>query len=129
MGLAERRVLARLREETVPQYEKELREITGTEMVLDVDFKSFEEDVTAIQNLESKCLKPLCDIFRAITIDDMGKEAVRESIRRVSLSHGTIADIQTFTIVDGALKMPWDWKGWAGSFFPDSVREKIESLI
>lgn len=129
MGLQEKRAIAQLRDETLPKYQEELREITATQVVYVVDFDSFANDLTAIGNLENKCLKVLNDVFRKITRDAIGKEAVAESIKEIRLSHGDTARIEEFTLMKGILSMPWDWSGWAGSFYPDSVQEKIESLL
>lgn len=129
MGLAEKRMLAQLRDETVPKYQSELHKITGSEIALDIDWKTFEDSTSAMQNLEPKALKPLSEIFRKITSDQLGKDAVSESIQTIKLSHGKEAHIPSFTLKGGVLSMPWDWEGWPGSFFPDSVREKIESML
>ena len=130
MGLVEKRMLAQLRDEIVPKYQAELREITGNKIVYDVDFDSFANSLTAMGNMETKCLKPLGEVFRAITVDDLGKDAVRQNIKVIKLSHGdATSSISNFTLQNGVLTMPWDWEGWAGSFYPDSVREKIESML
>ena len=129
MGLAEKRALATLQDETVPKYQTDLRKITGNEVSVVVDWKSFSENIDAMENLEDKCLKPLLGIFRKITKDVIGKEAVAESINEIQLSQVDDCNIAFFTLKKGVLKMPWDWKGWSGSFFPDSVQEKIESLL
>ena len=129
MGLAEKRQLAQLRDVTAPKYQSELQKITGSEIVYDIDWASFADNAGAMNNLEAKCLKPLSEVFRKITSDDLGKEAVQASIQTIRLSHGKEAHIPSFTLRGGVLKMPWDWEGWPGSFYPDSVREKIESLL
>ena len=129
MGLAEKRQLAQLRDEAAPKYQRELQEITGSAIVYDIDWDSFANNMSAMNNFESNCLKPLSEIFRKITVDDLGKDAVKESIQTIQLSHGKDANISSFTLLGGVLKMPWDWEGWPGSFYPDSVREKIESLL
>lgn len=90
MGLAEKRMLAGLRDDVVPKYQAELREITA---------------------------------------DKIGKEAVASGVKKIHLSQGKDANITAFTLTDGVLNMPWDWEGWPGSFFPDSVREKIEAML
>ncbi len=122
-------MIAKLRDETVPDYQKQLKEITGSKIEYDVDWDSFADSSAAMENIEDKGLKVLNDIFQEITSDKIGKDAVAESIQKIHLSHGDDANISSFTLNDGVLNMPWDWKGWAGSFFPDSVREKIESLL
>ena len=129
MGLTEKRALATLQDETLPKYQADLRAITGNEVSFVVDWKSFSENIDAMENLEEKCLKPLLGIFRKVTKDVIGKEAVAEAILEIHLKQVEDCNIAWFTLSKGALKMPWDWKGWAGSFFPDSVQEKIESLL
>ena len=129
MGLAEKRAIARVRDEVAPKYQAELRKITGSEISYVVDWESFADDMTALENFEDKCLKVISEIFRKITRDALGKEAVAESIKEIHLSHGKQANIQEFTLQNGVLKMPWDWSGWPGSFYPDSVQEKIEAML
>ncbi len=129
MGLAEKRAIAKVRDEVLPTYQTELRETTGSDVSYVVDWDSCADDMTALENLEDKCLKPLTCIFQKITRDDLGKEAVKESIREIHLSHGKEANIPSFSLPGGVLKLPWDWSGWPGSFYPDSVQEKIESML
>ena len=129
MGLAEKRALAQVRDEIFPKYQSELREITGTDITYKVDWDSFADNLDALNNLEDQCFKRISIIFRKITRDDIGKEAVKEQIKEIHLSQGSEANIQSFTLRDGVLAMPWDWAGWAGSFFPESVQEHIESLL
>lgn len=129
MGLAEKRMLAGLRDDVVPKYQAELREITGSDVRYDVDWDGFAENATAMGNLEAKALQPLSAIFREITADKIGKEAVASGVKKIHLSQGKDANITAFTLTDGVLNMPWDWEGWPGSFFPDSVREKIEAML
>lgn len=129
MGLQEKRALAQLRDETLPKYQAELQKITGAAIIYVVDFDSFADNLVAIGNLESKCLKVTNEIFGKITKDAIGKEAVAEGIKEIHLKHGEDANIAQFTLKKGVLSMPWDWSGWPGSFFPGSVQEKIESLL
>ena len=129
MGLAEKRALANLRDEVTPKYQAELQEITGTNIAYKIDWDSFADDLRAMENLEDSCFKAVNEVFRSITVDDIGKEAVAQSIKEIHLSHGKSANIYEFTLADGVLNMPWDWSGWAGSFFPSTVQEKIESML
>lgn len=129
MGLAEKRALAILQDETMPKYQQELRKITGNELSYVIDRDSFADELRAMENLEDKCFKIINAIFRKITKDNIGKEAVAESISEIHLSQVNDCNIARFTLEKGTLKMPWDWKGYPRSFFPDSVQEKIESLL
>ncbi len=129
MGLAEKRALATLQDETVPKYQAELRKIAGNEISYVVDWDSFADNLIAMENLEDKCFKAISDVFRKITKDKIGKDAVAQEISEIQLSQVNDCNIAFFTLSKGALKMAWDWKGYPGSFFPDSVQEKIESLL
>lgn len=129
MGLAEKRMLAQVRDEVAPKYQSELKDAAGTKITYDIDWDSFADNLKALENLEASCVKPLNEIFRQITHDQIGQDAVKESVKTIHLSQGKDANISNFTLLNGALTMPWDWEGWAGSFFPDSVREKIESML
>ena len=129
MGLAEKRAMAQMRDDVFPKYQAELREITGNDISYVVEWDTFADDLTAISNLEDQCFKRISTIFRKITRDEIGKEAVKEGIKEIHLSQGKEARIQSFTLSNGVLSMPWDWSGWAGSFFPESVQEQIESML
>lgn len=128
MGLAEKRALAHARDEVTPQYQTELQEITGTKIKYAIDWETFADNLKAMENLEDKCFKVTNEVFRKITRDEIGKEAVAE-IKEIHLSQGGSSNIQEFAIIKGVLEMPWDWSSWADSFFPDSVQQKIESLL
>ena len=129
MGLAEKRAVAQVRDEILPKYQTELREIMGNQVSYVVDWSGFENEMTALNNLEDKCLKTLNIVFRKITRDDLGQEAVKEGIKEIHLAQGKEAYIPAFTLKDGVLNLPWDWAGWSGSFFPDSVQEQIEKML
>ena len=129
MGLAEKRALAKLRDEVLPKYQTEIQQITGVPIAYDVDWDSFTDNPSAMGYLEDKCLKPLSDIFQEITRDKIGKEAVAESIKQIHLSQGGASNISDFTLRNGVLDLGWDWASWPGSFYPDTVRERIESLL
>ncbi len=129
MGLIEMRTTERLQSQTLPKYQDELRQITGSALTYNVDWDSFAHDINAMENLEENCLKPLNEIFRGITKDAIGKEAVAKSIKEIHLSQSEGANIQQFALTSGALVLPWDWSGWPKSFYPDTVQEKIESLL
>lgn len=129
MGLAEKRALATLQDEKMPKYQAELQKITGTVIFYVIDWDSFADNLIAMENLEEKCFKAMSGIFRKVTRDKIGKDAVAQEISEIQLSQVNDCNIAFFTLSKGELKMPWDWKGYPGSFFPDSVQEKIESLL
>ncbi len=99
MGLAEKRALATLQDETTPKYQAELQKITDTEISYAIDWDSFADELRAMENLEEKCFKALNEIFRKITVDKIGKEAVAESISEIQISQVVDCNIANFTLV------------------------------
>lgn len=129
MGLIEKRAIAKMRDNVVPRYEGELQKIGGDQISYEIIWESFLHDITALENLEEKCFRVINDIFKKITVDDIGKEAVAEGVTQIRISNGTVANINEFTLKEGVLDVPWDWSGWPGSFYPKTVQEKIETLL
>ena len=129
MGLIEKRAIAKIRDQVVPRYEAELQNIAGDQISYQIDWDSFLHDITALDNLEEKCFRAINDIFRKITVDEIGREAVAEGVQKIHISNGKTANISEFTLKDGVLNMPWDWSGWPGSFYPKTVQEKLETLL
>ena len=129
MGLIEKRAIAKMRDNVVPRYEGELQKIAGDQVSYEIIWESFLHDITALENLEEKCFRVINDIFKKITVDDIGKEAVAEGVTQIRISNGTVANINEFTLKEGVLDVPWDWSGWPGSFYPKTVQEKIETLL
>lgn len=128
MGLVEKRLMAQLRDAVVPQYQNELQSITGSPLVYQVEWDTFVDNKAAMDKLE-KALQTINAIFQEIAIDTIGKEAIASAIKQVHLSQGGPSNISDFTLVNGILDLPWDWVSWGGSFYPSSVREKIEQML
>ena len=129
MGLIEKRAIAKMRDDVVPRYQTELQQIAGDQVSYDIVWDSFSNDIGALGNLEEKCFRVVNDVFKKITVDEIGVEAVKEGVQQIRISNGKTANIAEFTLKDGVLDMPWDWSGWPGSFYPETVQEKIETLL
>ena len=129
MGLIEKRAIAKMRDDVVPRYEAELQKIAGDQISYEINWESFLHDITALENLEEKCFRVINDIFKKITVDDIGVEAVQESVQKIRISNAKISNVSEFTLKEGTLDLPWDWSGFPGSFYPKTVQEKIETLL
>ena len=129
MGLIEKRAIAKMRDNVVPRYDAELKQIAGDQISYQMDWESFLHDITALENLEEKCFRVLNDIFKKITFDDIGTQAVHEGVQQIHISNAKNAAVNEFSLKDGVLDIPWDWSGFPGSFYPKTVQEKIETLL
>jgi len=130
MGLAERREIKRLQEEVVPPKEQELQAITGSDIKYDIDWPSFSESLNAMKRFEDNAFDNINEAFRSLCRDPMGKEAVAESIKTIRISNK--ADNSSFgevRLTNNTLDIPWDWHGWAGSFYPSSLTESLEKVL
>ena len=129
MGLIEKRAIAKMRDNVVPRYEAELKGIAGDQIFYQINWESFLHDIAALENLEEKCFRVLNDIFKKITFDDIGTQAVQEGVQQIHISNAKNAAVNEFSLKDGVLDIPWDWSGFPGSFYPKTVQEKIETLL
>ena len=129
MGLIEKRAIAKIRDNVVPRYEAELKQIAGDQISYEMNWESFLHDITALENLEEKCFRVINDIFKKITVDDIGVEAVQEGVEKIHISNVKTSNVNEFTLKEGVLDIPWDWSGYPGSFYPKTVQEKIETLL
>lgn len=97
-----------MRDDVVPLYKAELQKIASDQISYEIIWDSFLHDITALENLEEKYLRVTNDIFKKITVDDIGVEAVEEGVQQIRISNGKTANMEEFTLKDGALGIPWD---------------------
>ena len=70
MGLIEKGAIAKIRDNVVPHYEAELKQIAGEQISYEMNWESFLHDITALENLEEKCFRVINGIFKKITVDE-----------------------------------------------------------
>jgi hypothetical protein len=87
MGLEERRRIKELQEVTLPSRVQEIKEICGAAIPYEVDWASFADDAEALNFLDNLSCHRLNMALRSICVDDLGREAVRESLRLVKLKN------------------------------------------
>jgi hypothetical protein len=85
MGLAERRKIKELQETTLPERVREIEEICGAPVPYEVDWESFADDAEALNFMDNLSCHRLNMALRVICLDEMGKEAVRETLKKVRL--------------------------------------------
>src|SRR6267154_1335427 len=87
MGLNERRKMKELQETTFPERTAELAEICGTTIPYEVDWDSFADDLEGLNFLDNLSCHRLNMALRVICQDDMGKEAIRETVKKIKLKN------------------------------------------
>lgn len=87
MGLIEKRLIKEAKETWVLEEQKDMRAIANSDVVIDIDWATFESDEPALRNLQHLGVRKLSNAFRVVCVDDLGKEAVRDSIKRVVVTN------------------------------------------
>lgn len=129
MGLQEKRMLKTLQEDVLPEREKEIQKITGVKIKYEVNWDSMASSLGVMERFRDCAFKSLNESFTSVCRDDIGKGAVKESIQTIHFSQGGDSNMTGVTLKDGLLDIPWDWEGWGGSFFAESLTERLESLL
>ncbi len=105
MGLAEQRKMKELRETTLPGRVKEIEEICGAAIPYEVDWQSLANDLEGLNFLDNLSCHRLNMALRVICQDDLGKEAVRESLKTIRLKNVPSKAEMKISFENGVLEM------------------------
>ena len=127
MGLNERRKIAELTTVTLPERVKEIEEICGAPIPYDVDWASFGDDGEALKFLDNISCHRLNMALRMICGDEMGKEAVRQGLKKVKLVNVKDASAMKLAFDGGVLEMHCAYALGAGGLISDNeIRQLLE---
>ncbi|MGS2763017.1 hypothetical protein [Sinomicrobium sp. M5D2P9] len=131
MGLQERKAAKAIEDQYLGDYQKEINEIVGKELPVNINWDTFELDF--IKFVPSVCLQRLTDSLKEICADDMGKEAVQESINTVEVycipGEGA-EDKKELKLEGGVFSLTACWGGHHSGYFSDLViREYLENSL
>src|SRR5215472_5569155 len=105
MGLNERRKIKELQEVTLPGRVKEIEEICGKPIAYDVDWDSLADDAQALNFLDNLSCHRLNMALRMICQDELGKQAVRDGLKKVRLKNVKSKADMKMTFEGGVLDM------------------------
>ena len=126
MGLAERRKMKELGETTLPERTKEIQEICGAAIPYEVDWDSFNDDLEALNFMDNISCHRLNMALRVICQDDMGKEAVRDAVKKVRLKNVKTPAEMSMTLDGGVLEMHCAYALRTEGMFSDgAIRELL----
>jgi hypothetical protein len=111
MGLTEKRIIKRLKEEVLPQREAELLEISGAPVRYEIEWDRFLDKAPALEGLEAWAFGVIADAFRLICRDEIGKEAVAEKIKTIQVVEWNSSWPTGGIDGAGTMSMYWDWGG------------------
>jgi hypothetical protein len=126
MGLAERRKMKELGETTLPERSKEIAEICGASIPYEVDWESFSDDLEALNFMDNISCHRLNMALRVICQDDMGKEAVRDAIKKIKLKNVKTTGEMKMALEGGVLEMRCAYALRTEGMFSDgAIRELL----
>lgn len=130
MGLNERRMIKELQDTTFPARVAEIEEICGKAIPYEVDWESLADDAQALNFIDNLSCHRLNMALRAVCRDEMGKEAIRESLTLIKL--GNVKDVadMKMTFEGGVLEMLCAYaQGTTGMHRDDDIRALLESKL
>lgn len=83
MGLEEKREIQKAQNGWLPERHKELKELCGGEVPYEIEWASFDGDVKGLNWLEANGPQQVGVAFRIIGADDLGKQALREGVKKI----------------------------------------------
>lgn len=126
MGLEEKRKIKELQEVTLPERVKEIEEITGVAIPYDVDWDSLADDSQGLTFLDNLSCHRLNMALRTICVDELGKEAIAETLTSIRLVNVASAADKTLSFADGVLEMRCAYAlGTEGYHSDGEIRETL----
>jgi hypothetical protein len=90
MGLAERRVAKEFRDQIFPQWKQKIDTAAGWSVPVEIDWDSLQspnESQLYRDAWPQVYFEPLVDALKEITVDDLGREAVRDKLQTIMIRH------------------------------------------
>jgi hypothetical protein len=105
VGLNEKRKLKEHQEKTVPERTAELAEICGTQIPYEIEWDSFADDLEALNFLDNISFHRINMAFRVICADSVGKEGVKEGLKKIKLKNVKAKPDMKISFDKGVLEM------------------------
>jgi len=130
MGLNERRKVKELQDVTIPGRVKEIEEICGKAIPYDIDWDSLADSAEALNFLDNVSCHRLNMALRMICQDDMGKEAVREGLKKIKLKNVKDKSAKKLGFAGGVLEMQCAYaQGLDGAFSDGEIRTLLTEKL
>ena len=130
MGLQEKRKIKELQDTTFPERTAELAEISGGTITYEVDWDSFADDLAGLNFLDNLSCHRTNMALRVICSDDLGKEAVQESLKVIKLRNAKTKPEMKISFDDGVLSMACAYAlGTEGMFSDNEIRNVLMAKL
>lgn len=129
MGLAERRAIKHFQEQRFPELKRQVEEAAGKALEFEIawDKLALEDQAHLYEESWTKVyFQPLIKAFRAVCIDDLGKEAVQSGVRKVVITNesGVYSGGRWATFESGVVTLDHE-----PTSNVDSIDERAEGLV
>ncbi len=130
MGLNERRKIKELQDVTFPGRVKEIEEICGKPIPYEVDWESLADDAEGLNFIDNLSCHRLNMALRVICQDDMGKEAVRDGLKKIKLKNVKDKSTMKMAFDGGTLEMHCAYALRTDGMFSDNqIRELLVAKL
>jgi hypothetical protein len=140
LGLADRRALKEYQEKTYPKEKKKIDEAAGFDLAMEVDWNSIATPGEGSSYNEGDYwtkiyFRPLTAALRAISVDDMGKAALQEKLKKVVVHCTPDAPSNNYPaglkFENGTLTIDWRQYTNAGDVTErtDAIQKLLESEL
>jgi hypothetical protein len=125
MGLNERRKIKDLQDVTFPGRVKEIEEICGKAIPYEVDWESLADDLEGLNFIDNISCHRLNMALRAISLDDLGKQALRDGLKLVKLKNVKDKAQMKMSFEGGVLEMHCAYALRTDGMFSDNAIRKL----
>jgi len=113
MGLIEKRAIKNFQDTKFIELEKEINTIAGYPIEFQVEWDTLAAADYAdmyVEYFTNVYFQPIIDAFKAITVDDMGKEALKEILQKIYIKNdGTVtSEVRAYSFEGGVLTVNHD---------------------
>ncbi len=126
MGLEEKRKIKEYQDTILPGRLQELAAIVGGTIPYEIDWETFSSDAEALQYLDNLSFHRINMAMRVICTDDLGKEAVRETVKSIKLKNVDSKDAMLLKMDGDSLMMALNYaKGTDGYYTDGEIRQTL----
>jgi hypothetical protein len=125
MSLEEKREIKNAQDTWLPVKTKELSELSGGgTMVFEIDWATFDGDLQGLKWLEFNGPQQVVNAFRIIGMDDLGKEALRNTVKKIVVKNAPGESDKKMDWADGVFTLTCAFaKSPLGRFTHDQIKE------
>jgi hypothetical protein len=132
MGLLEKRALLAFQENEYKTLISEINSLAGYPIEIEVDWESLgEEDYTHMyaEGFTKVYFTPIIEAFKEITIDDLGKEALKDTLKKIVIKNenDTSSASYAYTFNEGVLTI--DHKPFTNIDYYEERSKELATLL